>query len=135
MKLAAIYIRELREKRGISRAHVARQITVHENTLWRVESGRQQPSGPLLVALINAVDGRIDHVVQLLQMRNDPISEVIAHQLVAERLEEIATIPEADEIMERLSRSIHKLRAADPARLGLLAGYAARLLDELRETE
>ena len=62
MCAAASYLRALRERHGLSRATLASQVEATENTIWRIEDGRQEPSGPLLVALVTSVHGNWDHI-------------------------------------------------------------------------
>lgn len=60
------YLQRLRQKKEMSRIQLATLVGTTETSLWRIESGKQEPRGPLLFALVQAVDGRIEDVQQLL---------------------------------------------------------------------
>lgn len=60
------YLQRLRQKKELSRAQLATLVDVTETSLWRIESGKQEPRGTLLFALIKAVDGSSDDVQTLL---------------------------------------------------------------------
>lgn len=55
IRAAMHYLYTLRDAAGITRAKLAALVQVTENTIWRVETGRQEPSGSLLVAIAHAL--------------------------------------------------------------------------------
>lgn len=65
MAAFGVYVRTLREGQHISRTGLADQLDVDATTLWRVEEGKQEPSGSLLVNLVTAVRGTFDDVHRL----------------------------------------------------------------------
>lgn len=65
MEAVGSYLQALRDKRHISRARMADDIGTTENTLWRIESGRQEPGLSLLARMVVYVQGSIDEVVRL----------------------------------------------------------------------
>lgn len=60
------YLRALREGQHISRTGLAGQLEVDPATLWRIEEGKQEPSGSLLLNLIAAIRGSYEDVRRLL---------------------------------------------------------------------
>ncbi len=70
MSAVAVYLRTVREGRGISRAKIAKIAKTSETTVYRIERGDQEPSAPLLMALVDAVGGSIEHVKQLILDKN-----------------------------------------------------------------
>lgn len=70
MEAAGMYLRTLREARHLSRATVAAQIGTHESQLVRIEAGDQDTRGSLLLAFVNAVQGRADDVQRLMLDKN-----------------------------------------------------------------
>jgi transcriptional regulator with XRE-family HTH domain len=66
MEAAGMYLRTLREARHMSRAAVAAQIGTHESQLVRIEAGDQDTRGSLLLAFVNAVQGRADDIQRLM---------------------------------------------------------------------
>lgn len=65
------YIRALREGQHITRTGLADQLDVDTTTLWRVEEGKQEPSGPLLISLVSAVRGSFEDVQQLVATKGN----------------------------------------------------------------
>lgn len=59
MEAVAGYLQAIREGRGISRARVAELTGYTENTIWRVERTRQEPSGELLFKFAYAISGNL----------------------------------------------------------------------------
>lgn len=69
MELGAlgVYVKALRERRGMSQEQLANAVEVTTNTIWRVEAGRQEPRTSLLSALLAVLRGRARDVQELLK--------------------------------------------------------------------
>lgn len=65
MEAVGSYIQTLRDKQSVSRARMAEDIGTTENTLWRIESGRQEPGVSLLARILQYVQGSIEDVFRL----------------------------------------------------------------------
>ena len=91
------YIRALREGQHISRTGLASQLEVDATTLWRIEEGKQEPSGSLLVNLVTAVRGSFDDIHRLLNSKSideDESRRVAAARLSRADLSRLAAIRE-----------------------------------------
>lgn len=69
MKAAAAYLWRLRERQKISRAKLANLVSTTENTIWRVETGKQEPGGRLLVSLVTVLQANWQDVVDLVDQK------------------------------------------------------------------
>jgi transcriptional regulator with XRE-family HTH domain len=104
----ASYIRTLREGQGITRAWLAEQAGTTETSLYRIENGKQEPSGQLLLNLVAAVRGSYTDARNLLA--GNGADEHTGRELAEKRLSqaEIAMIDSliediGDEEAERLA--------------------------------
>lgn len=70
MKAAAAYLWRLRERKKISRAKLANLVSTTENTIWRVETGKQEPGGRLLVSLVTVLQANWQDVVDLVDQKS-----------------------------------------------------------------
>lgn len=66
MIAAGAYLRTLREQLGLPREKVAALAGTNGSQLVRIESGEQETRGSLLAALIRAVKGNADQVMDLI---------------------------------------------------------------------
>lgn len=73
MVITAEYLQVVRKGRGLTRSQVSARIQAllpalltSESTVWRIEKGKQEPSAPLLMAFVQAVQGSIEDVKYLL---------------------------------------------------------------------
>ena len=84
-KAAATYLRHLRELRGYSRAFLVPLLRTTENTLWRIEDGRQDPGTELLISILSVLGGRFTDLYQLAANEERTVEE-------AQRLAEAAVL-------------------------------------------
>lgn len=110
MKGLGIYLQVLREAAGLSRARVAADLGTTENTLWRIESGRQEPASTMLAGIVRAVGGDWPDVEALLL--DGDADEATARRLAARRL---SGATEADDDPE-WAASMNRLRAIERSR-------------------
>ncbi len=105
MEAAGAYLQTLREGMKLSRAKLAEQLGTTENTLWRIEAGRQEPGGALLFGLIKQLRGAYDDVARLLE-HDVPLAEAqaLARQRVAEPPAPRLT-PSEQRLLEALQRN------------------------------
>jgi len=71
MLATGAYLRTLRELQGISQGKLADRIGVATNTVWRIESGKQEPKTLQIVNLLAELAGRAADVAKLI---NDPVA-------------------------------------------------------------
>jgi transcriptional regulator with XRE-family HTH domain len=119
MNGVAAYLRVLREDQGLSREKLAEMIGVAGNTIWRIEDGRQEPGGAILLNLIATLRGSYEDVRRLLS-DNDAdtkAGELLAQQYLLEA-QSIATDPKTAQIAQRLVN--------DPAFLAALVRAASQ---------
>jgi transcriptional regulator with XRE-family HTH domain len=113
MTSVAAYLRVLREQRGLSREKLAEMIDTSGNTIWRIEDGRQEPGGALLLNLIAAVRGSYEDVRRLLAEDNG--GEAAGRELAELRVSraEFAKIEELRTVLgnERLAEFVARLSA------------------------
>jgi|GEM_PF-1758717 len=84
MTAVSSYLRVLREDRGLSREKLGEMIDVAGNTIWRIEDGRQEPGGAILLNLVRAVRGSYEDVRRLLS--DDAADELKGRELAQARL-------------------------------------------------
>lgn len=77
-----VYVRALREGHRMTRTGIADELDVDATTLWRVEEGKQEPSGSLILNLVAAVHGSYDDARRLLADKNatDDEARLLAEQ-------------------------------------------------------
>lgn len=66
MEAIATYLYELRKGQKLSRAKLAAALNTTENTIWRIERKQQEPTGVLLLSLLQSLQGSWGHIQQLL---------------------------------------------------------------------
>ncbi len=118
MQAVGAYFQELRDARNESRAAVASALGVTENTIWRVETGRQEPGASLLIALVRYLHARWEDV-QALMARNDA-QAIDGKQAALEHLRAAGLWTEEDDEIVR------RIRQLDPDR--------RRVIDQLLDT-
>lgn len=79
------YIKALRKRRKLTQAKLGGMIGVAGNTVYRIESGRQEPETTQLAALLTTLGGRIKDVQRLL---SGAASKADADRLATEALTE-----------------------------------------------
>lgn len=119
MTATGAYIRALRLRQRMSQGKLAELVGVTSNTIWRIESGDQEPKTGQIAALLTTLHGRIEDVQRL-------ISDKLATEREAERL--------ADEALAAYERAqVMALADTDEKRAVLLRRIAALTEDpELR---
>lgn len=122
------YVRGLRERQHVSRTGLAGQLEVDATTLWRIEEGKQEPSGGLLVTLIRALRGSFDDVAALLADKS--ADEGKGAELADRRLAQYA-VKQAELFTERVGSDradeIARLLVADPDFVKAIRRIAERL--------
>ena len=130
MTAVGAYIRELREVRGLSRADLAARVKTHESQIYRIEKGEQDSRGSLLFAIIEALQGNVQDVYQL--MRSGGAVDVDEARKLADSVrEQIRAAPTVEDRRDAINRLVSELEA-DPRKLDQLIGYGQRLRDEDR---
>lgn len=104
MQTAMVYLRTLREARGLSQADVARAAKVESKQVYRWERGESEPPASGLAAFVALVAGRAEDVQVLI---SDPQATIERAQALARR----ALGPSTEDRIQRL------IEQADPAEL------------------
>lgn len=133
MEAMGSYIQALRGK--ISRARMADDIGTTENTLWRIESGKQEPGLDLLVRIMNYVNGSLDDAIRL---ATKPDATAEDGEYCAKRIREIAaeegaqlrTPEDVAQLMRYFEEELVTIQESDRRSLGdalrgFLAGFRA----------
>lgn len=97
------YLRALREGRHITRTGLASQLDVDPTTLWRIEEGKQEPSGGLLIGLMRALHASVEDMNALFNSKTATAAdaEKMAHdRLIAAELRQIEDIVSDPETAE-----------------------------------
>jgi transcriptional regulator with XRE-family HTH domain len=157
------YIQRLRQKKDMSRIHLAKLVDTTETSLWRIESGKQEPRGPLLFALVQAVEGRIEDVQQLMFDdtatrddaerlanecfgRNNPLAKGSQEgqspvlpgkaQLTSEQIQRIQHIVSLmpDELLDPLLNMVEEIQS-NPQTILFLWGYLVSQKSRIEEEE
>ncbi len=68
----------------MSRARLANLIMSTENTIWRIESGRQDPGAMLFAQIVQTIDGKWDDIDWLMSTPDATADD--AHRLAQQRL-------------------------------------------------
>jgi transcriptional regulator with XRE-family HTH domain len=121
MNMAALggYLRTLREGQHISRTGLASQLDVDPATLWRIEEGKQEPGGTLLLDLVAAVRGSYEDVRRLLRSdENGDSGRSLAESRLAAFATEVGE-EQVDKIARRLATDPDFKRAIRRAALGI----------------
>lgn len=118
MEAVGSYIQTLRDKQSVSRARMAEEIGTTENTLWRIESGRQEPGISLLARILQYVQGSLQEVTNLAAKadataedgrRAAERSTLQPIQLTSEQVSQIASLdPETREAVFRIVRQLQQ---------------------------
>ena len=69
LEAAGAYLEELRKRRGYSRARLGAAVGVVDDIILRIEKGRGETAGSVLLKMVDLLGGSYDQVLQLL---NDP---------------------------------------------------------------
>lgn len=102
---AGAYIKELREAKKWSRARVVQELRTYalagdtdtsESQLLRIERGEQETRGTLLVALVRALKGSLDHLADLLLDSDATVAdgERVAQLWLEEQSSKMQVMPE-----------------------------------------
>lgn len=125
------YLRTLREEQHITRSGLAGDLGVDATTLWRIEEGKQEPSGSLLINLVAAIRGDYDDVRRLLADRN--ANEQTGKEIADARLASYA-ITQVEMFRERVGSDQADLIARrlvnDPGFVDAIRRAAQQLLDD-----
>lgn len=84
---AGVYLQAIRERRGISRADVAKRLRVSTQTVANIENGDKEPAASKMIAFVDLLGASLDDVRRLMLSRDD---EVEAYRLADMRLAEYA---------------------------------------------
>jgi transcriptional regulator with XRE-family HTH domain len=131
------YLQVLRESRKMSRAALAERVKASENTIWRIESGRQEPGGVLLISMTEEIQGSLDDIKALVCKKN--ASAEYGKQLAEKRIRaldgEIRESPTSyhlpasqDEILEAISHALELQN--NRSLMGRLIDFGKQLLEE-----
>ncbi len=60
-----VYLQTLRDQLHLTRAKMAEEIGTTQNSIWRIESGRQEPGAWLLARIVQRVHGSLEDVLRL----------------------------------------------------------------------
>jgi transcriptional regulator with XRE-family HTH domain len=132
MKAATAYLWRLREKQKISRAKLANLVSTTENTIWRVETGQQEPGGRLLISLVTALQANWQDVVDLVDQKNATQEDGRARADLWLALRASRTPPDTQTTpLDQLTTIIGELRTELPAEAWNSAS-SGPLLDSIR---
>lgn len=81
MIAAGAYLRSLRKAKGFTQEALAAKVGVAGNTIYRIESGRQEPLTNQIVKLMAALDARAEDLAELLDSTGESTER--AEQLAA----------------------------------------------------
>lgn len=128
------YFRALVELQpGLSLASVSRAAGVQPNYLSRLgvpgENGTKEPSGRVLLGLLRAAHGKIEHLEEILY--SDTATAEQGRLLAEKTLNEMKAAPTENERRQVLQRLIADLES-NPQKIDQLIGYGARLREEDR---
>lgn len=67
LEATGAYLSELRRTRGYTQVQVGNAIGISDEMVWRVEKGRGETSGSMLLRMISFLEGSYEQVVQLME--------------------------------------------------------------------
>lgn len=67
MDAVAGYLQKRRELCGLSRAQLAARLSVNESSIYRIETGKREPSAAMLIGMLDVAQGSFDHIKRLLR--------------------------------------------------------------------
>lgn len=120
---AVRYLRSLRELQHIGRGKLALCLSVDHSQIERIEKGKTDTRGSLLLAMLHELNGSADDLVALM------VSPTATEEDAQARAAQWLTAGRA-----RPGAAVGEIAAAlsgDPARLHQWIGYGQRLIDEL----
>jgi len=126
IQAVGIYLRVLREVRDIGRIPLAQELGIDDQQIERLEKGLAAPQSPFLFLLIQALQGDVDQVAEL--MLDPEATEETARQYALARATQrrhqethlahwdqlLAQIQTDPQKWERLLRYARRLRAVEP---------------------
>jgi transcriptional regulator with XRE-family HTH domain len=131
---AGAYIRTLRETRQLTRAKLAALTGTNIAQIERIERGEQETRGSLLIAIVQAIQGNLEQIGQLLLSDTataDDGQQLARAWLTQEEQRQIdqfaAQIPNSQ--IAAVNAYIEQLQA-DPGAIFRLRGYLERMIEE-----
>jgi len=109
MMTLATYLLDLRTRRRLSRARLADLVGTTEMSILRIETKGQEPSGPLLVKLVNALGASWDVVTRLVDL-----PDLASDEERIKAIESLASEDASPEEEARLNRLIDLLAQGVP---------------------
>ena len=96
MIAAGMYLRTLREGRGMSRKEIAAALKTSPSQIERIENGEQETRGSLLFGFVDAVRGSAEHVQRLLLSAeaSENEGERLARSWLGEIVDALKPLPE-----------------------------------------
>ena len=138
---AGLYLRVLRERKGMTLADVASATRTSESQISRIEKGEQEPRSSLMLRIVRAVGGSMAHLETLLL--NDSATAEDGKRYAEAWLQRIyeaaaeeaaaATDEEIEAEIARLDELIARLRGK-PVIVERIIGYVQGLLDAGADT-
>jgi transcriptional regulator with XRE-family HTH domain len=142
MDSVAAYLRTLRERQKISRAQIVGHTGASEQSIWRIETNDQEPKAELLVAFVDAVNGDIRHVYELLREKSSTAEDGM--RLAEQRLKYLVArgneLPKGEEsdvvntssLVKKATKLVDRLRGNEVL-LAEWVGYGNRIAEEQAE--
>lgn len=128
MEALGVYIRTLREGRRMPRTGTADFVGVDATTLWRVEEGKQEPGGSLILNLLSVLRGDYEDARRLLGDKNatGDDARVLAQQRLGSHSIPAAAAEFANGFTADELDAIRQQLASDPAWLDTILDATAR---------
>jgi transcriptional regulator with XRE-family HTH domain len=67
LEATGAYLSELRRTRGYTQVQVGNAIGISDEMVWRVEKGRGETSGSMLLRMIGFLEGSYEQVIQVME--------------------------------------------------------------------
>lgn len=128
------YFEGLRDGRGMTQTQLAARLgellnrEVDVTTIWRLETGRQRPSGEMLTALLDVLCGNFDDVRRL--QRDRKATEETGRRFAHEWLTNGRSTPDSYDVRRQRAIALIDELLSDPTKLDRWLGYGDRLLEE-----
>ena len=121
----------------MSRAALADRVKVSENTIWRVESGRQEPGGVLLISMTEEIQGSFDDIMALVRQKNTTVED--GKRLAERRIKAMNGsiihegfssyfVASREDVLEAISHALEL--QSDRTRMEKLLDFGKQLLEE-----
>ena len=136
MQAAMMYLRVLREGRGLSRPALEKRTGINQKQIYRWERGDHRPPASSIALIVGALDGDVDVVQELLAddkataLDGERLAKKLLGPSVEERVQQLiqAVDPaERDAILDEVRAEIDKDASLLVYLRDLLTGRRARL--------